>query len=101
LRGPGWVGYRAGKVCFVVAVVETDQLCRSLASLKPGDRGRITALLGEPSVRHRLLELGLTRGTIVEMIRVAPLGDPIELQLRGYRLSVRKAEAGVVLLESA
>lgn len=85
----------------MVAVVAADQSCRSLASLKPGDRGRITALLGEPSVRHRLLELGLTRGTIVEMIRVAPLGDPVELQLRGYRLSVRKAEAGVVLLESA
>lgn len=90
-----------GRVCSVVAHVEADRTCRSLASLKPGDRGRITALLGEPSVRHRLLELGLTRGTLVEMIRVAPLGDPVELELRGYRLSVRKAEAGVVLLESA
>ena len=66
----------------------------------PGQQGRITSLLGLTSIRHRLLEMGLTRGSIVELVRVAPLGDPVELRIRGYRLSVRKSEAEAVLVES-
>ncbi len=48
----------------------------------------------------RLLEMGLTSGTNIRLVRVAPLGDPIELAVRGYRLSVRKSEAAAVMIES-
>jgi ferrous iron transport protein A len=46
------------------------------------------------------MEMGLTRGTVVRLVRVAPLGDPVELQVRGYRLSVRKAEVASVTVEA-
>lgn len=84
----------------MVVVASPELACRSLAVLTPGEQGRISGLIGQPSLRHRLLEMGLTRGTTVQLVRVAPLGDPIELQVRGYRLSIRKSEADAVLLES-
>lgn len=74
---------------------------RPLATLRPGESGRVTRVGGEPAVRHRLLEMGLTHGTTVRLVRVAPLGDPVELHVRGYRLSVRRHEAASVIVESA
>lgn len=71
---------------------------RRLVDLAPGEFGRITQVRGPAEIRHRLQEMGLTSGTVVRLVRVAPLGDPVELHLRGYRLSVRKAEAAEVLL---
>ena len=71
----------------------------SLNTLLPGQHGtveRIESSVG--SVRQRLLELGLIRGTVVELIRFAPLGDPMEVRVRGYRLSIRKDEAESVIL---
>ena len=71
----------------------------SLNTLLPGQRGtveRIESSVG--SVRQRLLELGLIRGTVVELIRFAPLGDPMEVRIPGYRLSIRKDEAEAVIL---
>ena len=56
---------------------------------------------GAAAIRNRLLEMGLTHGTMVRFVRVAPLGDPVELEVRGYRLSVRKAEASAVTIEAA
>lgn len=72
---------------------------RTLAQLLPGQAGLVSEIQGERSIRHRLLEMGLTRGTAVQLVRIAPLGDPIEVELRGYRLSVRKSEASRVTLE--
>lgn len=74
---------------------------RVLADLAPGDAGRVTSVGGSAEIRHRLLEMGLTRGTWVRLVRVAPLGDPVELHVRGYRLSVRKSEAATVTIEAA
>jgi len=73
---------------------------RRLADLHPGEFGTIAAIGGEAEVRHRLLEMGLTSGTRVRLVRVAPLGDPVELHVRGYRLSVRKSEAATVHIET-
>ncbi|HWL94634.1 MAG TPA: ferrous iron transport protein A [Phycisphaerae bacterium] len=73
----------------------------ALADLSPGQSGRVTLVAGEAGIRHRLLEMGLTRGTTVRLVRVAPLGDPLELAVRGYRLSVRRSEAGMVRIEDA
>jgi ferrous iron transport protein A len=71
----------------------------SLNTLLPGQRGtveRIESTAG--GVRQRLMEMGLVRGTVVELIRFAPLGDPMEVRLRGYRLSIRKDEAEAIIL---
>lgn len=70
-----------------------------LNTLGPGDQGTVGGLT-TPSfeVRQRLLEMGLTKGIVVTVIRVAPLGDPIEIELRGYRLSLRRKEAEAVII---
>ena len=64
----------------------------SLAQVPIGGRGCVEEVLGEPGLQQRLLELGLIPGTVVRVVRVAPLGDPMELELLGYRLSLRKSE---------
>jgi Fe2+ transport system protein FeoA len=67
----------------------------TLDQLKPGERGVITGWTrDEPP--SRLLEMGLLQGTLLEIIRLAPLGDPIDIRIRGYHLSLRKHEAGLV-----
>lgn len=83
----------------MIAFLDEVQTPRNLAELSPGEQCRVVGIAEGGSTRHRLLEMGLTRGAAVQMIRVAPLGDPIELQVRGYRLSVRKAEAATVMVE--
>lgn len=72
---------------------------RALASLAVGDRARVQAVVGDDEVSLRLLEMGLTPGVEVVLIGTAPLGDPLELELRGYRLSVRRSEAALVQIE--
>jgi Fe2+ transport system protein FeoA len=64
-----------------------------LGQLAVGRRATVRAIACERVVARRLLEMGLLPGTEVEVVRVAPLGDPIELHLRGYRLSIRRSEA--------
>lgn len=72
----------------------------TLGHLKPGDRGRITGWTGA-APPGRVLEMGLLPGTVVEVVRFAPLGDPIDLKVRGYHLSIRKAEARQIEVEPA
>ncbi len=74
---------------------------RALSDLQPGEKGLVRDVLGQAEIRNRLLEMGLTRGTCVELIRVAPMGDPVEFLVRGYRLSLRKSEASSVIIEAA
>ena len=72
---------------------------RTLAELAPGDRGRVVALGGAGAATRRLMDLGLIRGTTVEVIRRAPLGDPIEVRLRGFMLTLRLSEAEHITVE--
>ena len=65
----------------------------TLDLLKPGQRGRIDAIAGADALVQRLLEMGLLDGEEVEVVGVAPLGDPMEIRLRDYRLSLRRSEA--------
>ncbi|MCQ2078996.1 MAG: ferrous iron transport protein A [archaeon] len=67
--------------------------------LKAGERAVVVGVTGDGPVRKRLLDLGLTRGVEIVLVRVAPLGDPIEIELRGFRLTVRKDETDIVELE--
>lgn len=71
----------------------------TMADLRAGESACVVGCEGDAETRRRLLEMGLTPGTRVRLVRVAPLGDPIELALRGFRLSVRRAEAAVVRIE--
>ena len=66
---------------------------RPLDRLAPGERGVIARLGGDPAIARRLMELGLVPGTMVAIVRRAPLGDPIELAVRGVHLSLRRSEA--------
>lgn len=70
-----------------------------LAELTVGKRARVTSVDGSDDVGVRLLEMGLIPGTEVKLLGTAPLGDPLEFELRGYRLSVRKNEAARVAVE--
>lgn len=64
-----------------------------------GQRGRIVEVVGDDAISVRLMEMGVTDGEQIELIGFAPLGDPIEFLIRGYRLSLRKAEAARVTIE--
>ena len=69
----------------------------TLADLKPGDFAEITGYaLGNAAYRAKLLALGLTHGVVIMIVNVAPLGDPFEIAVRGYHLSLRKDEVGVI-----
>ncbi len=68
----------------------------TLAELTPGGQTRVLAVSGCDDVSIRLLEMGLTPGVVVSYIGAAPLGDPLEFELRGYRLSLRRTEAQLV-----
>ena len=74
----------------------------ALNTMVPGERGVVTRISATAStVKQRLLEMGLIKGTSVEFIRTAPMGDPIEVRVRGYRLSLRRLEAESVIVQKA
>lgn len=74
---------------------------RSLSDLAVGETAVVRCVRGERRTTVRLLEMGLVPGTRVELRRRAPLGDPLELRVRGYALSIRKTEACRIALEPA
>jgi Fe2+ transport system protein FeoA len=71
----------------------------SLASLRPGACATVSEIRVPAENRGRLLEMGLLVGTPVELIRFAPLGDPVEIKVRGYHLTIRKHEAELILVQ--
>jgi Fe2+ transport system protein FeoA len=73
----------------------------TLKDLQPGKNGIIAKVGGEKALRRRLLEMGITPRTSVTVKKVAPLGDPIELLLRGYVLSLRLEDAEKIIIEEA
>ncbi len=73
---------------------------RTLKELKPGEKGIIKKIAGEAQIKKRLMDMGVTRGAEVMVRKIAPLGDPIEVNIRGYELTFRKAEAENITVES-
>ena len=69
---------------------------KTLKDVKIGESSVIEKLHGEGALKRRIMDMGLTRGTQVYVRKVAPLGDPMELTVRGYELSVRKADAELI-----
>ncbi len=72
---------------------------KKLSELKPGERGAVVSVGGEGKIRRRLFDMGITPGAEVFIRKLAPLGDPIEITLRGYELTLRKSEADCVAVE--
>ncbi len=69
---------------------------KTLKDVKVGETAVVVRLHGEGALKRRIMDMGLTRGTQVYVRKVAPLGDPMELTVRGYELSVRKADAEMI-----
>ncbi|MBO6162067.1 MAG: ferrous iron transport protein A [Eubacterium sp.] len=72
---------------------------RSLRDVKIGETAKVVKLSGEGAVRRRIMDMGITKGTELYVRKVAPLGDPVEITVRGYELSVRKADAENIEVE--
>ena len=72
---------------------------RTLKDVRVGETVKIRKITGEGAVKRRIMDMGLTKGVELKIRKVAPLGDPIELTVRGYELSIRKADAMMVELE--
>lgn len=72
---------------------------KTLKEVKVGDTVKVVKLHGEGAVKRRIMDMGLTKGVEVYVRKVAPLGDPIEVTVRGYELSLRKADAEMIEVE--
>ena len=72
---------------------------RTLRQIKRGETVKVVRLTGEGAVRRRIMDMGITKGVEVMVKKVAPFGDPIELNVRGYELSIRKADAEMILVD--
>ena len=72
---------------------------KTLKTVKVGETVRVIKLHGEGATKRRIMDMGLTKGVEVFVRKVAPLGDPIEVTVRGYELSIRKADTGMIEVE--
>ena len=69
---------------------------QTLKDVKCGQTAAVVRLHGEGATKRRIMDMGITKGTAIFVRKVAPLGDPVEVTVRGYELSLRKADAGMV-----
>ena len=72
---------------------------KTLKEAKIGDTVKVVKLHGEGAVKRRIMDMGITKGVEVHIRKVAPLGDPVEVTVRGYELSIRKADAEMIEVE--
>lgn len=72
---------------------------KTLKEVKVGENAKVKKLHGEGAVKRRIMDMGITKGTSIYVRKVAPLGDPVEVTVRGYELSLRKADAEMIVIE--
>ena len=72
---------------------------RTLKEIPCGESVKVTKLTGEGAVKRRIMDMGITKGIDIFVRKTAPLGDPVEVAVRGYELSLRKADAEMILVE--
>lgn len=75
---------------------EEAKQVRTLRDVKVGETVSVVKLHGEGALRRRIMDMGITRGTSIYVRKVAPLGDPVEITIRGYELSIRKGDADCI-----
>ena len=68
----------------------------TLRDVKIGETATVVKLHGEGAIKRRLMDMGITKGVVIKVVKVAPLGDPLEINVRGYELSLRKADADLI-----
>ena len=73
---------------------------KTLREVKIGETAKVVKLHGEGAVKRRIMDMGITKGTEVYVRKVAPLGDPVEVTVRGYELSLRKADAEMIEIQA-
>jgi Fe2+ transport system protein FeoA len=73
---------------------------KALREFRPGESGVVVGVAAAGAVKRRIFDMGITPGTSIMLRKAAPLGDPIEITLRGYRLSIRKAEAETIRMRA-
>ena len=78
--------------------MEKSMGSRTLREVKIGETVTVTRLTGDGPVKRRIMDMGITKGVQIYVRKVAPLGDPVEITVRGYELSLRKADAGMILV---
>jgi len=71
----------------------------TLREIKCGNSAKVTKVTGEGAIKRRIMDMGITKGVEIYVRKVAPLGDPIEVTVRGYELSLRKADAEMIAVE--
>ena len=74
---------------------------KTLRQAKVGDTVQVVKLHGEGAVKRRIMDMGITKGILIRIRKVAPLGDPIEVTVRGYELSIRKADADMIEVQAS
>ncbi len=72
---------------------------KKLSQLKPGEKGRVKSIMGKPILKRRIMDMGVIAGSEIEVKKKAPLGDPIDLLIQDYHLSLRKEEAINIIVE--
>ncbi len=72
---------------------------KTLRDLKVGESSKVKSIHGEGKVKRRIMDMGITKGTEIYVKKVAPLGDPVEVTVRGYELSLRKDDADILEME--
>lgn len=73
---------------------------KTLKDLKPGDKARVVKIHGAGAVKRRIMDMGVTKGSEFLVRKVAPLGDPVEINIRGYELTLRKNEGEIIEVET-
>ena len=74
-------------------------MMRTMRDVKIGETVKVAKLSGEGAIKRRIMDMGITKGTEVYVRKVAPLGDPVEVTVRGYELSLRRADAEMILVD--
>jgi len=73
-------------------------MAMQLNNLEPGQKGVVTSIRGSGATRRRIMDMGIVRGAEIKVIRKAPLGDPVEFEIRDYNLTLRKKEAELIFV---
>lgn len=77
------------------------EMSKFLSDLLPGEKGIVKKVIGDSIIKRRIVDMGVVAGTIIEVQKFAPLGDPMEIKVKGFNLSLRKNEAEMIELEIA
>ena len=72
---------------------------KTMKDVKVGEKGKVVKIHGEGAIKRRIMDMGITKGVEFHVRKVAPLGDPVEITVRGYELSLRKADAEMIEVE--